>query len=95
MSLSEAKSIFWPSSSAYIHTEKEISDEAGNLYRVDRLIISGQKAALVEFKMGAKQPEDLAQVKKYLHLLKSIYNAHSFSAFIMYFESERVEEIEV
>ncbi|MFZ5554362.1 MAG: UvrD-helicase domain-containing protein [Bacteroidota bacterium] len=51
--------------------EFEIADEAGKIYRADRMVKIGGKYRLVDFKTGIRKKEHVAQIKKYGDLLEA------------------------
>ncbi|WP_423820422.1 UvrD-helicase domain-containing protein [Salinimicrobium sp. TIG7-5_MAKvit] len=51
------------------YNEREIISEDGALLRPDRLIFSGNKVNIIDYKTGAADPKHKAQISEYAHIL--------------------------
>ncbi len=86
---------FIPLKDRLVFTEKEISDEKGALYRIDRLILDREKLTILEYKFGKNfdEKEATEQVKQYIKLLSSLYTKREIEALIYFSPSQRIKEI--
>ena len=58
-----------------VYNEKTLVDAGGNAVRLDKLIIAGGKAIIIDFKSSAKSMEFYSgQMKKYISIVSEIYN---------------------
>ncbi|MEW6618708.1 MAG: UvrD-helicase domain-containing protein [bacterium] len=68
-----------------IYCEKEIVDESGQQYRVDRLLVWQDKVVVIEFKSGEPQSaQHQKQVNTYLRLLSKIYPDKTLEGWLLY-----------
>lgn len=84
----EARPLFWPVGPARIWTEREIADANGELYRIDRLVVTDQKVFVCEYKTGERpRSRDAEQLSRYLAILSSIYQNRSVSGILLYLDA--------
>ncbi len=89
------KQYFVPLEGREVFTEKEIVDNDGNLYRVDRLVVDIDKITLLEFKFGATADEQkaLEQISKYLELLGGIYPNKKLEGLIYFSQKNKLKRV--
>lgn len=89
------KQYFMPLEGREVFTEKEIVDNEGNLYRVDRLVVDRDKITLLEFKFGATSDEEkaLEQISKYLELLGEIYPNKKLEGLIYFSYKNKLKRV--
>ena len=81
----------------YFKTEETVRNEAeillpdGSTFRPDRVLLSNDKATVIDYKTGKESDEHLEQVKQYGHLLKEMGYSEVKSVLI-YTEQEKVVE---
>lgn len=91
-----ARPLFWPEEGASARVEKEIADAAGELYRLDRLILGQSDLWVGEYKTGAgPRHGDFNQLRHYLRLLPSIYPERKPTGLLLYVEEGRVITVEM
>jgi len=84
----EARPLFWPVGPARIWTEREIADANGELYRIDRLVVTDQKVFVCEYKTGERpRSRDAEQLSRYLAILSSFYQNRSVSGILLYLDA--------
>jgi ATP-dependent exoDNAse (exonuclease V) beta subunit len=76
-----------------VRTEAEILDRKGNIYRLDRIIIDGEKAVVVDFKTGKPGEHQQIQLVQYGKLLTEL-GYEKVEKFLLYLEPE-VKLVEV
>lgn len=76
-----------------ILTETDILAPGGDLRRPDRIILSGNKATVVDFKFGNVRDEDIRQVTRYRRLLNDM-GFENAEAFIWYVDGNKVVKVE-
>lgn len=89
------KKFFIPLENREILTEKEIVDEGGNLFRIDRIIIDSDSLTVLEFKFGTAPDEQKAieQIKTYLKLLGKIYPNKKLNGLIYFAKENRLRTV--
>ena len=80
---------------ARAETEKEIADDQGQTFRIDRLIHRPDGSLdVVDFKTGGGFPEsDRKQVRAYGDLLGRILPGRAIRCFLLYWDRGQVEEV--
>ncbi len=73
-------------------TEKEIVDEAGNLYRPDRIILMPEETIVLDFKTGQPRNHDEQQITTYGHLLQDL-GYHNIKKYLFYVRKSELKEI--
>ncbi|NMC39929.1 MAG: hypothetical protein GYA43_01960, partial [Bacteroidales bacterium] len=76
-----------------ILTEKDILTPEGDMKRPDRIILSGNKATVVDYKFGNIRDEDTRQVARYRRLLTDM-GYENAEAFIWYVDGNKVIKVE-
>lgn len=77
-----------------VFTERELVDRSGNTRRVDRLIVSGNEVAVVDFKSGLSQLErGKGQVRGYCELLRDIYPGKRVRGYLVFIREREVMEV--
>lgn len=90
----EFKKFFTPDNKALVYTEKEITDITGNAYKVDRIIITGPRIDIVDFKTGEIYSADHSrQIIHYGELLEKIHPGKLIKKYILYIDEGIVREI--
>ncbi len=85
---------FFDLSDAQVFTEKEIVNSYGDLKRIDRLIILKDEVWILDFKYSRENIEgSREQVKEYSEILKLVYSKHKIKSFLLFVDSETVEEV--
>ena len=62
----------WFSKDAIVRTEAGIYDAQGNYYKPDRVSITSEGTAVIDYKTGKPYPEHIHQIKQYALLLESM-----------------------
>lgn len=79
---------------AEVYTEKEIVDARGETFRLDRLIVTGTEAVVVDYKSSeAAEAEQQKQVRRYMGLVGQLYPRHRVRGVLIYLDTGKVEEI--
>ncbi len=79
-----------------VWTEKEFSDAAGNLFRMDRVIRDSDGFTVIDFKTGGdrgsgeKYP---AQMKTYMRILAGIYPGEKITGIICYVDRREIRRV--
>lgn len=82
----------WFDGSWDVRTEVPILLPGGATNRIDRLMIDGKKAVIVDFKTGEKSRSDHQQVGEYLEILKQM-GFTEVSGFLLYTRQKEVVEV--
>lgn len=79
-----------------IKKEQEFSDEKGRLFRMDRVVIDRDKAAVIDYKTGTdKESEEkyISQIKSYLRILRGVYPDKNIEGIIVYVDMKEVRRV--
>jgi len=83
------------SNQAIIYNEKEIITPQQSAYRPDRVVITGKKAIVVDYKTGSKKPSHIDQIEGYAKLLTEM-GYEVTEKLIIYIDNEiTIEEISI
>ena len=83
---------WFPEEGAEVRNESELMDTDGNVYRPDRVVISGNKVSVIDFKFGDHHNKYERQVKKYADIWRRMGYA-DVSAFLWYVHTGEVRPI--
>ncbi len=81
-----------------VKNEMEIVSNSGRLFRIDRVVIDANEAAVLEYKTGQdkdRMDEHIVQVRHYMKLLQEIYPEKKLSGIIVYIDIRDTNIIEV
>ena len=74
-----------------VFTEKEIIDEKGNTFKIDRMIVHNDAVDIIDFKSGETQTkEHQEQIEHYARLIKEIYPGKPVRSHLLYIEEQKV-----
>ena len=79
-----------------VRMEQEFSDEEGNLFRMDRVIIDPGKITVLDFKTGKKSDAEEKyenQMKTYMKILRGIHPGVSVQGIIVYVDLREIRRI--
>lgn len=81
----------WFDGAGEVKTEVVVLPKDGEIKRMDRVIIDGMKAIVVDFKSGQPKSQDNKQVKEYSTLLTEM--GYEVEAFLLYLTTTQVVEV--
>jgi RecB family exonuclease len=76
--------------------EKELVDEGGRLFRIDRLVADPKEITVIDYKTGGQEDAEeyhLPQMRNYLHIVRGIYPDHVVSGIIAYVDQQKLRRI--
>jgi len=76
--------------------EQEIVDADGGLFRIDRLVIDGDRVTIVDFKTGSdigSEQRHSDQVKNYMKIVSAVYSGRPVQAMLVYIDLGKVTAI--
>jgi ATP-dependent helicase/nuclease subunit A len=76
-----------------IKKEQDFSDPGGNLFRMDRVVIDGDRIFVIDYKTGTgkeAEKEYVSQLKNYIRILKEIYSGKNVEGVIAYVDLREV-----
>ena len=79
-----------------IKKEQEFSDEKGRLFRMDRVVIDKDKAAVIDYKTGMdkeSEEKNISQIKTYLRILREVYPDKNIEGIIVYVDLKEVRRV--
>ncbi len=88
----QAEDLFSQKPGREVMTEKEFTDSAGNLKRMDRVIIDPDCVAVVDFKTGGEDEDYAGQIAEYKKILKEVYKK-PVKGYIAYVDLSKVAEV--
>ncbi len=81
---------FQPPSDTVIFTEKEVVNEKGDLFKIDRLVVGHTGVDIIDFKSGETASDNhMEQLKGYKRLIADIYPDRVIRGHILYIEEEK------
>jgi ATP-dependent exoDNAse (exonuclease V) beta subunit len=83
----------WFSMEGTIISEQEFCSETGELLRPDRVFVSNDNVAVIDYKSGLKQKKHIAQITTYKTQLEQIYKK-PVKGYLVYTEPLEILEIE-
>ena len=75
-----------------VKTEVPVLPKSGEMYRMDRVMISDEKAVVVDYKTGVPREKDKEQVKRYIRLLTEM-GYSQVSGYLFYVEKAEVVSV--
>ena len=78
-------------SNQQIYNEKDIRSKDDNILRLDRLMLSGDKAIIVDYKTSQGK-DDVAQLRNYLNNIK-LCGYKNVSAYLLYVSTQDLIEV--
>ncbi len=83
----------WFYTEGEVFTEKEVCDQEGNLFRMDRLIIGEKTVEVIDYKLEEEHPHHLAQIENYKKLLAGIFPDKEIKGYLVYLGTFKVKEV--
>jgi ATP-dependent exoDNAse (exonuclease V) beta subunit len=91
---SETRDFFFLDKNTKVFLEKQFVDNQGNTKRLDRVILDGNKAIIIDFKSSQENKlRSLDQLKDYKKLLGSLYRDKKIQAYLLFMDTLNVEQI--
>ena len=81
----------WFSGMGEVKTEVVVLPKDGETKRMDRVVIDGKNAKVIDFKSGFPKPEDNRQLKEYASLLSEM--GYEVEGYLLYLKSGEVRKI--
>jgi len=82
----------WFSTSWDVRTEVPVLLPDGKEHRIDRILIQGKRAVVIDFKTGDKRKDDEAQVMNYMNILRQM-NFLEVEGYLMYLKNREVVQV--
>lgn len=74
--------------------EKEVVDDSGRTYRIDRLIIKDKEVWVIDYKSSAQGAvEQQEQVRNYMKIIQKLYPQARVRGFLLYLDLLKAEEV--
>jgi len=92
----ELNAYFRQKSGRAVRREQEFSDGEGRLFRMDRVIIDGDRITVVDYKTGGEKEDEekyRLQMKTYMKILKEVYPEKEIAGIIAYVDRKEVRRI--
>ena len=90
--IASAASRGWFPDDAEFHNEDGIIGTDGKVYRPDRVVVSGGRTIVIDYKFGSRRDAYSRQVGKYVELYRSM-GFPEVSGYIWYVPEDKVEEV--
>lgn len=81
----------WFNGEGEVKTEVLVLPKDGEVKRMDRVIIKGKVATVIDFKSGSPKSADNTQVKAYVALLRDM--GYEASGYLLYLQSAEVQQV--
>ena len=79
-----------------VWNEKDLVDEGGRLFRIDRLVDDLKEITVMDYKTGGQENAEeyhLPQMRNYLHIVRGIYPDRSVAGIIAYVDQQKLRRI--
>ncbi len=74
--------------------EQEFCDEAGRLFRMDRVVVDGDRVTVVDFKTGAEETGRYEEdVRAYARILRQVYPGRTVEALLAFVDAGSVRRV--
>jgi ATP-dependent exoDNAse (exonuclease V) beta subunit len=96
LNLEEIGHYFEATPGRVIKKEQDFSDPAGNLFRMDRVLIDGDRISVIDYKTGTgkeAEKEYVSQIKNYIRILKDIYPGKKVEGVIAYVDLKEIRKV--
>jgi ATP-dependent exoDNAse (exonuclease V) beta subunit len=93
LNLEEIRVYFEATPGRVIKKEQDFSDPAGNLYRMDRVLIDGDRISVIDYKTGTgkeAEKEYVSQIRNYIRILKQVYPGKNVEGVIAYVDLREI-----
>jgi ATP-dependent helicase/nuclease subunit A len=93
LNLEQIRPFFEATPGRVIKKEQDFSDPAGNLFRMDRVLIDGDRISVIDYKTGTgkeAEKEYVLQIKNYIRILKEIYSGKNVEGVIGYVDLREI-----
>jgi ATP-dependent helicase/nuclease subunit A len=93
LNLEEIRHYFEAAPGRVVKKEEDFSDPAGNLFRMDRVVIDGDRISVIDYKTGTgkeAEKEYVSQIKNYFRILKEIYPGNNVEGVIAYVDLKEI-----
>jgi ATP-dependent helicase/nuclease subunit A len=93
LNLEEIRHYFEVTPGRVIKKEQDFSDAAGNLFRMDRVVIDGDRISVIDYKTGTDkkaEKEYVSQLKNYIRILREIYPGKNVEGVIAYVDLKEI-----
>jgi ATP-dependent helicase/nuclease subunit A len=90
------ESYFTPKPGRMVWTEKELVDEGGRLFRIDRMVVDLEQITVIDYKTGGQEDSEeqhVPQMRNYLHIVRGIYTDRLVSGIIAYVDQQKLRKI--
>ena len=81
----------WFSGKGEVKTEVVVLPKDGDTKRMDRVVIDGNKATVIDFKSGRPKSEDNRQLKEYASLLSEM--GYEVEGYLLYLKSAEARKV--
>ncbi len=95
LSIDEVKKYFEDAAGKQALREQDFVSASGQLFRMDRVLIDPNNAAVVDFKTGSDEMDDKyqEQVRNYMKILREIYPDKTISGALLYVDMRKAVEV--
>ncbi len=92
LSLPDVRPLFEPVEGRTVWCEKEVADQNGRLYRIDRLIVDPDHVTIIDYKTGGREREEkyVKQVAEYAELCAGLYPGKPVHGIIAYIDKQQL-----
>ena len=93
LNLEEIRHYFEATPGRVIKKEQDFSDPAGNLFRMDRVLIDRDRISVIDYKTGTgkeAETEYVSQIKNYIRILKEIHPGKNVEGVIAYVDLREI-----
>jgi ATP-dependent helicase/nuclease subunit A len=86
--------LFTPAPGRLVLREQEFCDEAGRLFRMDRVVVDGDRVTVVDFKTGTEETGRYEEdVRAYARILRQVYPGRTVEALLAFVDAGSVRRV--
>ena len=90
----ELGKLFTPAPGRLVLREQEFCDEAGRLFRMDRVVVDADRVTVVDFKTGAEEAGRYEEdMRTYARILRQVYPERKVEALLAYVDAGSVRRV--
>jgi ATP-dependent exoDNAse (exonuclease V) beta subunit len=96
LEMQEIAHYFEPRPGRQVWNEKEVSDSAGHLYRIDRLVEDHDGITIIDYKTGSDSGAESGhpeQLQRYMRIIREIYPGRPVCGIIAYIDLKKIRRV--